>query len=129
MRPRNIAAAIVFAALAGLLFAGTATAAKAETEIGDVTVEIVGPPPEATYSGAIKSDKKRCKGNRTVVLIHDSDPPFTIGTAHTDKNGNWSIKGPYPASSSDDRIIVKVKQTPKCKSAKGFFNFYEEVED
>lgn len=129
MRSRNLTAAIVIAALAGMLVAGTAMAAKAETEIGDVTVETIGPPPEAKYSGTIKSDKKRCKGNRKVVLIHDSDPPFTIGETRTDKNGNWSITGPYPSDPNDDRIIVKVKQTPRCTSAKGSFDFYEEAED
>lgn len=124
-----LTAAIAIAAFAGLLLAGSATAGKAETEIGDVTIETnAGPPPTATYSGKVIAPHG-CRKGRLVTLVHDSNPPFTIGTARTDKHGNWTIKGPYPSDPNDDRIIVKVKQTPKCKGAKGFFDFYDEAED
>jgi hypothetical protein len=128
MRSRNLTAATI-AMLAAMLLAGPALADKAKTRIGDVEIEVVGPPPEAKYSGAIKT-AKRCRKGRRVKLIHDSDPPFTIGETTTDENGNWSITGAYPLDSGDDRIIVKVSKSKRCKGATGSFDFYdEEAED
>lgn len=124
MRSRNLAIAIVVL-LATMLLTTPAQAGKAETEIGPVDAEIHTGSSAATYSGKVKSSK-RCRKWRRVTLVHDSDPPFTIGETTTDKNGRWEISGPYPLDSSDDRIIVKVSSTERCKGATGYFNFYDE---
>lgn len=124
MRFRSLAIAFV-ALLAAMLLATTAEAGKTTTELGPVDIVKGSGSPTATYSGKVKSSK-RCRKGRKVTLIHDSDPPFVIGEATTDKNGKWKITGPYPPSSDDDRIIVKVSGNEACKGAKGFFNFYDE---
>lgn len=110
------------ALLVALVVAGPAAAAKAKTNLE------VDPPKVqhdfAEYSGKVTSKRDRCVKNRRVTVIHDSDPPFTIGETETDANGNWKLTGPYPTSANDDRIIVKVASNRKCKAAKKSFEFY-----
>lgn len=108
--------------LVALVVAGPAVAAKAKTRLD------VNPPKVehdfAEYSGKVKSKRARCEKGRRVTVIHDSDPPFTIGETETDENGNWKLTGPYPTSASDDTIIVKVASNKKCKGARVVFDFF-----
>lgn len=76
---------------------------------------------EGTYEGKVKSPKGKCKKRRKVTLIHNSDPPFTIGETITDENGNWTITGPLPPVG--DKITVKVKSTTKCKGAEESYEY------
>lgn len=110
------------ALLVALVAAGPAVAAKARTGLK------VNPPKVmrdvAEYSGKVTSKRDRCVKNRRVTVIHDSDPPFTIGETETDADGKWKLTGPYPASADDDTIIVKVAPNRKCKGATEVFDFF-----
>jgi hypothetical protein len=53
-----------------------------------------------------------------VVLIHDSDPPFTIGETRTDKHGNWSIDGDFFAGMYGADAKSKTVHGTKCRSGK-----------
>ena len=79
---------------------------------------------QAEYKGHISSKKDKCLGGRKITLIHDSDPPFEIGTAETDDDGNWTITGNYPGDPRDDELTVTVAKDGKCKGKSNDYNFY-----
>jgi hypothetical protein len=109
---------ILFAVAAlAMLAAGTqiAVAGKARTTVTITDAKPGSAPGTAKYKGKVEG-KKGCEKNRKVTLIHNSDPPFTIGETTTDEDGKWEIKGNAPPAS--DTITVKVKSTKKCKGAK-----------
>lgn len=110
------------ALLVALVAAGPAVAGKAKTRLEVNQPKVMHD--FAEYSGKVKSKRARCEKGRRVTVIHDSDPPFTIGETETDENGNWKLTGPYPPSANDDTIIVKVASNRKCKSAKVVGDFY-----
>ena len=123
MRLRHSTLALsALALLVALVAAGPAVAGKARTGLK------VDPPKVmhdvAEYSGKVTSKRDRCLKNRRVTVIHDSDPPFTIGETETDANGKWKLTGPYPTSADDDTIIVRVASNKKCKGAKKSFEFF-----
>ncbi len=88
---------------------------KADSEVRLKEVREVGPG-TAEYRGKVRSSKSRCRRNRKVTVIHNSNPPFVIGEALTDDQGRWSILGPLPPPG--DTITVKVKKNSKCKGDK-----------
>ena len=114
MTRSGILACVLAALLAAALIAPAAGAAKARTEVELTDIEELRPG-DARYSGKVKSPKGRCKRNRKVTVIHNSNPPFEIGETTTDDNGRWSLSGPLPPSG--DKITVKVKKNRKCKGA------------
>lgn len=91
----------------------------------DVTKAEPTGPDTARYEGTVSSKKGKCEKGRRVVVIHDSDPPFTIGETETDENGKWKLDGPYPPNANDDRIVVKLKKNKKCKGDSVSFPFYD----
>lgn len=124
MRVRGLAVAALAVLLVGVV-AATALAGKAET-----TVIVTKADPVygvAEYVGKVSSPKGKCKKHRKVTVIHDSDPPFTIGETETDEHGHWSLEGPYPRSANDDRIVVKVKGNKRCKKDSTSFRFYDDA--
>ncbi len=112
---------IVAAALCLALVGSPIAVAKGDRANTDVELTELSENPvtgEGTYEGKVRSTK-RCKGGRKVTLIHDSDPPFTIGVTRTDEFGKWKIDGPVPPTG--DRVIVKVSKTAKCEGAKATY--------
>ena len=110
----------------GLVAAGTAAAGKrVSTHVSIDKVEPVENSSQAKYSGHVKSRKGKCLKGRKITLIHDSDPPFTIGETTTDEDGNWSITGNVPPSADDDKLIVKASKKGKCKSDSRNYRFSE----
>jgi len=113
-----VAAALCLALVGGQTAVAGGGKAKTEVELTEVSVDPA--TGEGTYTGKVKS-KKRCKGGRKVTVIHDSDPPFTIGETRTDEFGKWTIEGPVPPIG--DRVIVKVSKSSKCKGASETYEF------
>ena len=93
----------------------------------DVTKAEPTGPDTARYEGTVSSKKGKCETGRRIVVIHDSDPPFTIGETETDENGKWKLDGPYPPNANDDRIVVKLKKDKKkkCAGDSVSFPFYD----
>jgi hypothetical protein len=115
-------------ALAALLLVGAfgASVAVAGKTATRVTIDGVdyGGGTTATYAGHVKSRKDRCIEGRRITLIHDSDPPFTIGETKTDENGDWEITGNVPPKSNDN-LIVKVAKKGKCRGDRSRYDFYD----
>ena len=124
MRSRNLWL-IALAAIAAIAIPAVAGAKPASSQL-DVTKAKATGPDTATYEGTVSSKKSKCEKGRRMVVIHDSDPPFTIGETETDENGNWKLEGPYPQDANDDRIVVKLKKKKKgCKGDSFSFPFYD----
>jgi hypothetical protein len=102
---------------------GVDARARAKTEVFIDKVKVKAG--VATYRGHIESKDDDCLKGRTVRLIHDSEPPFVIGEAETDENGDWKIKGPYPSDDDDDSLIVEVDKAKGCKGAEEEDRFYD----
>ena len=120
MRSRNV----WLLALLALAIPAVALGKPAKSEV-DITKVRAIDQDTARYEGKVSSKKGRCEKGRKVVVIHDSDPPFTIGEDETDENGNWKIYGAYPQNPADDRIVVKLLKKPGCKGDKTDFEFYD----
>lgn len=115
---------LLLLALVALVIPAVALGKAASSQV-DVTEAKATGPDTARYEGKVKSKKGKCEKGRRVVVIHDSDPPFTIGETKTDEKGNWKLDGPYPQNSADDRIVVKLLKKPGCKGDKTDFEFYD----
>jgi hypothetical protein len=125
LRTQLVCASVAILAVS-LVGAGTALAVKkASTQVFIDRVDPVADPAKAKYSGRVKSNKNKCLKGRKITLIHDSDPPFTIGEAETDAKGKWEITGNFPGDPSDDKLIVKVSKKGKCKGNDRSYRFYE----
>lgn len=116
-----LAVAICLALVGGQTVA--AKGGKASTTVDLTEVEVNPQTQTGTYTGKVRSTKKKCKDRRKVTVIHDSDPPFVIGSTLTDDRGNWSLDGPVPPPG--DRVIVEVKKNSKCKGTSETYQLEE----
>ena len=118
---------LAIAALA-MLAAGTqiAVAGKARTTVTITDAKPGSAPGTAKYKGKVEG-KKGCHKKRKVTLIHNSDPPFTIGETTTDEDGKWEIEGNAPPAS--DTVTVKVKGNKKCKPARDTAVYGDLIDD
>jgi hypothetical protein len=126
MRSRaSLLIAIVAVLAVGVAGVQAAAGAKAKTKVKIDRVDPASGGLKAKYSGHVESQDEDCLKGRKIVLIHDSDPPFKIGEATTDKDGNWEITGNFPPDPEEDFLIVKVKKDEDCKGKKRGYRFYD----
>jgi hypothetical protein len=140
MVKRTDVRAVLVVAAAGLLLAWTAPTAGADTlrvkTSTTVNIEPTGVPGQAKYSGKVKckppkgdDPKERaknrraadeCEDERLVGVYHGS---FLIGTAKTDKNGEWEVIGNKPPAGDVVRVEIDAEKIrgincrPKTKRA------------
>jgi hypothetical protein len=65
----------------------------------------------AKFTGKVSSAKKKCRAGRTVKLFREKDSGYgdeLVGTAKTNKSGNWTMDGNFFAGEYFARVVAMI---------------------
>lgn len=97
---------LCLAAVAAMLApAGAAAAIKVKSTVTITSGE------GAKFTGKVSSAKKKCRSGRTVKLFREEDDGSgdeLVGTAKTNKSGNWTMNGEFFAGEYFARVIATI---------------------